>query len=136
MGYLGKPASATTGLGRRNRSDVNGTPISNGFETTRNNVGYSNVPVDNAWALDPSDPKGCYYLMSWRTGHPCGQGSGVRFSPAPDLPVLIDKPDHQSVQLLKELLAIVNSPTQDGKRKATNVAELLDSMYDRYVLNA
>jgi hypothetical protein len=88
------------------------------------NVSYSNVSVDNAWALGPSDPKGCYYIMAWRHGHPSGQASGLRFSPGPDLPVLIDKPDHPSVKLLKELLAIVNSPMEDGKRKAAIAAKL------------
>ena len=80
-------------------------------------VSYSNVPVDNAWALGPSDPKGCYYIMAWRHGHPCGQASGVRLWPGPDLPVLIDKPNHPSVALLKELLAIVNSRMEEGERR-------------------
>lgn len=93
-------------------------------EADLSNVGYSNVPVDNAWALGPSDPKGCCYIMAWRLGYPCGQASAVRFSSGPDLPVLVDKPDHPSVALLKELLAIVNSPPEDGKRKAALDAKL------------
>jgi hypothetical protein len=93
-------------------------------EADLTDVSYSNVPEDNAWALGPVDPKGRYYIMAWRLGHPCGQASGVRFSPGPDLPVLIDKPDHPSVELVKQLLAIVDSPVEPAQRKTAIAAKL------------
>ncbi len=93
-------------------------------EADLSHVRYSNVPVDNAWPPVPSNPKGRYYIMAWRLGHPCGQASGVRFAPGPDLPVLIENPDVPAVTLLKELLAIVNSRMDIERRQPALNAKL------------
>ncbi len=80
------------------------------------NVSFCAVKSNNAWPPINGSPKGRHFIMAWRYGSPCGQCSGVRFWPGPDLPVVVDGPNDPVVTLFKQLLQIVTSPKAGDKR--------------------